>query len=87
MRIFLTGATGVIGRRALPLLVALDHGVTAVAHRPQSRAEIERAGAVPVQVDLFARDALQRALAGHDAVINLATHLPVGWRILRNRSA
>jgi nucleoside-diphosphate-sugar epimerase len=81
MRIFLTGATGVIGRRALPLLVALDHGVTAVAHRPQSRAEIERAGAVPVQVDLFARDALQRALAGHDAVINLATHLPVGWRM------
>lgn len=81
MRIFLTGATGVIGRRALPLLVALDHGVTALAHRPQSRAEIERAGAVPVQVDLFARDALQRAVAGHDAVINLATHLPVGLRM------
>jgi uncharacterized protein YbjT (DUF2867 family) len=40
MRIFLTGATGVIGRRALPLLVALDHGVTALVHRPQSRAEI-----------------------------------------------
>jgi nucleoside-diphosphate-sugar epimerase len=81
MRIFLTGATGVIGRRALPLLVALDHGVTALVHRPQSRAEIERAGAMPVQVDLFARDALQRAVAGHDAVINLATHLPAGWRM------
>ena len=81
MRIFLTGATGVIGRRALPLLVALDHGVTALVHRPQSRAEIERAGAVPVHVDLFARDALQRAVAGHDAVINLATHLPAGWRM------
>jgi 2-alkyl-3-oxoalkanoate reductase len=81
MRIFLTGATGVIGRRVLPLLVALDHGVTALVHRPQSRAEIERAGAVPVHVDLFARDALQRAVAGHDAVINLATHLPAGWRM------
>jgi nucleoside-diphosphate-sugar epimerase len=81
MRIFLTGATGVIGRRVLPLLVALDHGVTALVHRPQSRAEIERAGAVPVRVDLFARDALQRAVAGHDAVINLATHLPAGWRM------
>jgi nucleoside-diphosphate-sugar epimerase len=81
MRIFLTGATGVIGRRVLPLLVALDHGMTAVAHRPQSRAEIERAGAVPVQVDLFARDAIQRAVAGHDAVINLATHLPTGLRM------
>jgi nucleoside-diphosphate-sugar epimerase len=81
MRIFLTGATGVIGRRVLPLLVALDHGVTALVRRPQSRAEIERAGAVPVHVDLFARDALQRAVAGHDAVINLATHLPAGWRM------
>jgi hypothetical protein len=42
---------------------------------------IVRAGAVPVQVDLFARDAIQRAVAGHDAVINLATHLPAGWRM------
>ncbi len=81
MRVFLTGATGVIGRRVLPLLVGLDHSVTAVAHRPQSRGEIERAGAVPVQVDLFARAAIQRAVAGHDAVINLATHLPAGLRM------
>src|SRR6266508_5062481 len=81
MRVFLTGATGVIGRRVLPLLVGLAHSVTAVAHRPQSRGEIERAGAVPVQVDLFARAAIQRAVAGHDAVINLATHLPAGLRM------
>ena len=78
MRIFLTGATGVIGRRVLPSLVALGHGVTAVVHRPQSRAEIERAGGVPVQV---ARDAIRKAVAGHDAVINLVTHLPAGWRM------
>src|SRR4029450_4843587 len=82
MRVFLTGATGVIGRRVLPLLVGLDHSVTAVVHRPQSRGEIERAGAVPVQVDLFARAAIQRAVAGHDAVINLSTHLPAGLRML-----
>src|SRR3989475_10666789 len=82
MRVFLTGATGVIGRRVLPLLVGLDHSVTAVAHRPQSWGEIERAGAVPVRVDLFARAAIQRAVAGHDAVINLATHLPAGLRTL-----
>src|SRR4029434_10843795 len=64
MRVFLTGASGVIGRRLLPLLVGLDHSVTAVVPRPQSRGEIERAGAVPVQVDLFARAATQRAVAG-----------------------
>ncbi len=43
MRIFLTGATGVIGRRVLPLLVARGHGATAVVHRPQSRAQVEPA--------------------------------------------
>src|SRR6266508_4375020 len=81
MRVFLTGATGVIGRRLLPLLVGLDHSVTAVVDMPQSRGEIERAGACPVQVDLFARAAIQRAVAGHDAVINIATHLPAGFRM------
>ena len=35
MRIFLTGATGVIGRRALPLLIGAGHSVTAVVRRPQ----------------------------------------------------
>jgi nucleoside-diphosphate-sugar epimerase len=79
MRIFLTGATGVIGRRVLPLLTVAGHQVTAVAHRPQSRVEIERAGAMPADVDLFARDAVRGAVAGHDAVINLATHLPSGF--------
>ena len=81
MRIFLTGATGVIGRRVLPLLSLAGHRVTAVAHRPQSRAEIERAGATAVDVDLFAPDAVRSAVAGHDAVINLATHLPSGFRM------
>jgi len=81
MRILLTGATGVIGRRLLPLLIGAGHSVTAVARRPQSHAELARAGAVPIEVDLFAADAVRKAVAGHDAVINLATHLPAGWRI------
>jgi nucleoside-diphosphate-sugar epimerase len=81
MRIFLTGATGVIGRRVLPLLTAAGHHVSAVVHRLRSRAAIERAGAVPVELDLFAEDAVRRAVAGHDAVINLATHLPRGFRM------
>jgi nucleoside-diphosphate-sugar epimerase len=80
MRIFLTGATGVIGRRALPLLIGAAHSVTAVARRPQAHAELMRAGAIPIEVDLFDADAVRRAVAGHDAVINLATHLPAGWR-------
>lgn len=75
-RIFVTGATGVIGRRLVPALVDVGHTVTAVARSPEKAAEIVRAGAAPVVVDLFARNVVARAVAGHDIVINLATHVP-----------
>jgi 2-alkyl-3-oxoalkanoate reductase len=76
MKIFVTGATGVVGRRAVPLLVRAGHAVTAVARTPEKAAAMERAGARPALVDLFDADGVRRALAGHDAVINLATHIP-----------
>lgn len=76
MRIFLTGATGVIGRRVAPLLVAAGHEVTAVARTSDKRAALERAGAKAVAVDLFDPAGVRQASAGHDVVINLATHVP-----------
>ena len=80
MRIFLTGSTGVIGRRAVPLLVAARHHVTAVARSPEKRLALERAGASAVTVDLFDPLAVRQAVHGHDAVINLATHIPPATR-------
>ena len=76
MKIFVTGATGVVGRRAVPLLVRAGHEVTAVARTPEKAAAMQRAGARPVAVDLFDAAGVRRALAGHEAVINLATHIP-----------
>lgn len=76
MKVFVTGATGVVGRRAVPLLVQAGHEVTAVARTPEKAAAVERAGARPVTVDLFDADGVRRAVAGHDAVVNLATHIP-----------
>jgi len=76
MRIFMTGATGVIGRRAVPLLVQAGHHVTAIGRTPAKRAMLEGAGAAAVELDLFDPAAVSHALAGHDAVINLATHIP-----------
>lgn len=76
MKIFVTGATGVVGRRALPLLVRAGHEVTAVARSPQKARRVEQAGARAVEVSLFDPAGVRRALAGHDAVINLATHIP-----------
>jgi len=76
MRIFVTGATGVIGRRVVPALAAGGHQVTAVGRTPEKRAALERAGATAVSVDLFNPEALHGALAGQQVVINLATHIP-----------
>jgi len=76
MRIFVTGATGVIGRRAVPLLRQAGHEVTALARAREKRAVFERMGVVPVDVSLFDPSALGRAVMGQDVVINLATHMP-----------
>lgn len=87
MRIFFTGATGVIGRRALPLLLAEGHSVTAAIHDANARERVIQLGAIPLVVDLFDREGLGRAMAGHDTVINMATHIPrMDWKMLFRRT-
>jgi nucleoside-diphosphate-sugar epimerase len=76
MKVFVTGATGVIGRRLVPMLRADRDDVTAVARSPIKRAQLQQQGVTAIDVDLFDRTALVRAVAGHDAVINLVTHIP-----------
>ena len=76
MRVFMTGATGEIGRRAVPLMAVAGHQVTAVSRSPHNRDILRRLGATPVEADLFDVASLRRTLAGHDAVVNLATHMP-----------
>ena len=55
MNVFLTGATGVIGRRVVPLLVAAGHRVSAMVHAPEKAVALTRAGARPVKADLVLR--------------------------------
>lgn len=76
MRIFVAGATGALGRRVVPALVAAGHEVTAMGRTPEKRAMLARFGASPVDADLFDRRTLRRAVAGHGTVINLATKIP-----------
>lgn len=76
MRVLLTGATGVVGRRAVPLLLEAGHRVTAVGRSADARRRLAAMGAEPIELDLFAPDAVARAVAGHDAVVNLATRIP-----------
>ena len=76
MKVFVTGATGVIGTRAVPALVAAGHQVTAVARGDAKAGLVRSLGAEAVAVDLFDPDAVKAVVAGHDAVAHLATHIP-----------
>lgn len=80
MKIFVAGATGVIGRRLVPLLVASGASVSAVARTNPKAAQLKKQGATPVRVDLFDPAAVEAAVSGHDAVINVATKIPTGLR-------
>jgi nucleoside-diphosphate-sugar epimerase len=57
-------------------MAAAGHDVVAVGRNPVRRVALERAGAKVVDVDLFDRDAVSRAVTGQDVVVNLATHMP-----------
>jgi nucleoside-diphosphate-sugar epimerase len=76
LRILISGSTGVIGRRVVPLLLSQGHSVTALMHSPASAPSAELAHLQVAVADLFNADALKRAAAGHDALINMATHMP-----------
>ena len=83
--VFVTGATGVVGRRAIPILVSRGHRVTAVGRDPAKRTRLEAMGARAVAVDLFDAAAALRAIEGAEAeiVVNLATHVPSpAWKML-----
>ena len=84
MRVFVAGATGVLGRAAVPLLREAGHEVTGTARTPEKEYLLRALGANPVSVDLFDASAVHAAVAGHDAVVHAATKIPP---IMRMRSA
>jgi len=75
-RVLVTGATGAVGRRVVPQLLARGQRVTALARTLEKRARLAALGADAVALDLLDADAARRVVEGHDAVINLATHMP-----------
>jgi nucleoside-diphosphate-sugar epimerase len=78
MRIFLAGATGVIGVRLLPLMLAEGHIVAAMTRTSGKADALRGSGALPVVCDLFDRASLTAAVdAFHpDVVMHQVTDLP-----------
>jgi uncharacterized protein YbjT (DUF2867 family) len=72
VRILLAGATGVVGRRLVPLLVAEGHHVTALTRRPHRIPELRRAGADAVVADV--RDAGAVAATVRDTAPEVVVH-------------
>jgi nucleoside-diphosphate-sugar epimerase len=78
MRIFLAGATGVLGVRLVPRLVAAGHQVAGMTRSSDKVEQLRALGAEPVVRDAFDRDAVIDAVASFrsECVLNELTDLP-----------
>jgi len=78
VRIFLAGASGAIGRRLTPLLIAAGHHVTGMTRNPASARVMEAAGIRSGLVDVFDPDALKAAViaAAPEVIVHQLTDLP-----------
>jgi uncharacterized protein YbjT (DUF2867 family) len=77
-RIFLAGATGVIGRRLIPLLISSGHTVAGMTRSAGKAELVSSLGADPIVVDVFDRAALIAAVVkfAPDVILNELTDLP-----------
>jgi nucleoside-diphosphate-sugar epimerase len=78
VRIFVAGASGVIGSRLVRLLVADGHEIAGMTRSPGKASMLRELGADPVICDVFEADALTRAVAAFapDIVFHQLTDLP-----------
>ena len=69
--IFLIGATGGVGSRLVPDLIARGHAVTGLHRKPEQADDLRAAGAMPVEADLMEISAsdLEMMVQGSDAVV------------------
>ncbi len=78
MRIFLAGATGVIGVRLVPLLVDAGHDVAGMTRSPGKAGLLKELGAEPVVCDVFEAEGLLQAVTAFrpGVVMHQLTDLP-----------
>lgn len=72
MRIFVTGATGYIGRVVTELALAQGHNVYGLSRSEEGDAKLKALGATPVRGELTNLNVLRKESAKADAVLHLA---------------
>ena len=77
-RIFVAGASGVIGRRLIPLLVKAGYVVGGMTRSADKMDELRLLGAEPIRCDVFDREALIRVVGDFapGVILNELTDLP-----------
>jgi len=78
MRVFVAGATGVIGKPLCKQLVAAGHEVTALTRTEDNAGRLRAAGVTPVIADVYDRDSVIAAVTGARAevVVHQLTAIP-----------
>jgi uncharacterized protein YbjT (DUF2867 family) len=78
LRVFLAGATGVLGSRIVPLLVESGHVVAGLTRSPGKTSALADRGAVPLVGDVFDRVAITDVITDFrpDLVMSQLTDLP-----------
>ena len=81
MKVFVAGATGVLGRRLVRLLHERGHSVVGLARRPENERVIRALGGESRPGNLFNADSLARAAEGADVIVHAATAIPGSRRV------
>lgn len=80
MKVFIAGATGVLGRRLVRQFAERGHEVIGLARGESGRALVHSNGGAAREADIFDADSLARAAEGADAVVHAATAIPTAAR-------
>jgi nucleoside-diphosphate-sugar epimerase len=78
VKVFLTGANGVMGRSAAAALLEAGHDVVGLVRTAEAARLVADLGVEPWFGDLYDETALAAGMLGCDAVVNFATKVPVG---------
>ncbi len=76
MKVFVQGATGVLGRRIVADAAAAGHEAVGLSRSDQGDEAVRSAGGTPARADVFDVEALTKAAEGCEVVIRAATAIP-----------